>query len=55
MKMNVKALGKAIMWTGGVFTLAFGVAMMTKWLGDGILLAFNVVFLVTLFYYILKD
>ena len=55
MKMNVKALGKAIMWTGGVMAAAFGVAMMTKWLGDGVLLVFNVMFLVTLFYYILKD
>ena len=55
MKLDVKALGKAMIWTGGVFALAFVVAMMTKWLGDGILLAFNVVFLVTLFYYILKD
>jgi len=55
MKMDVKALGKAIMFTGGVFALAFVVAMLMKWLGDGVLLAFNVVFLVTLFYYILKD
>lgn len=55
MKMNVKALGKAIMWAGGVMAAAFGVAMMTKWLGDGVLLAFNVGFLVALFYFILKD
>lgn len=55
MKLDVKALGKAIMFTGGLMTLAFGVAMMTKLLGDGFLLAFNVIFLVTLFYLILKD
>jgi len=55
MKVNLKALGKAMMWTGGVMALAFGVALLTKWLGSGILLAFNVVFLVALFYFILKD
>lgn len=55
MKIDLKVLSKAMMWTGGLMTLAFGVAMLTKWLGDGFLLAFNVIFLVTLFYHILKD
>jgi len=55
MKIDFKALGKAIMWTGGVMTLALGVALLTKWLGSGILLVLNVVFLTALFYFILKD
>ena len=55
MKVDFKALGKAIMWTTSVMTLVLGVALLTKWLGSGILLAFNVVFLVALFYFILKD
>jgi hypothetical protein len=55
MKVDFKALGKAMMWTGGVMGLAFGVALLTKWLGDGALIVLNVIFLTTLFYFILKD
>jgi hypothetical protein len=53
--LNFKALGKAIMWTGGVMALAFGVTLLANWLGEGVLGVFYVGFMVTLFYYILKD
>ena len=43
MKLDVKALGKAIMFTGGLMTLAFGVALLVKLFGSGFLMAFNVV------------
>lgn len=53
--IDVKALGKAMVWTSGVMLTAIGVALLTRWLGSGVLFAFNVVFLVMLFYVILKD
>jgi hypothetical protein len=53
--LNLKALGKAIMYTAGVVALAFGVTLLANWLGEGVLGVFYVGFMVTLFYYILKD
>jgi hypothetical protein len=55
LKLDVKALGKAIMYTAGVVALAFGVTLLTKWLGNGVLGVFSVAFMVTLFYFVLKD
>jgi len=55
LKLDVKALGKAIMYTAGVVALAFGVTLLANWLGEGVLGVFYVGFMVTLFYYILKD
>jgi hypothetical protein len=55
MKVNFKALGKAMMMTSGVMAVAFCVVLLMKFLGNGALFAINVVFLTALFYYILKD
>jgi hypothetical protein len=55
LKLDVKALGKAIMYTAGVVATAFGVTLLTKWLGNGVLGVFSVAFMVTLFYFVLKD
>jgi len=55
MKLDFKALGKAMMWTGGIMALAFGVALLYQWLGSWFLFGFNAGFLTVLFYHILKD
>jgi hypothetical protein len=55
MKVDFKALGKAMMMTGAMMVVVLGVALIIKWLGSGALIALNVVFLTALFYFILKD
>ena len=55
MKVNFKALGKAMMGAGAMMVVALGVSLLYQWLGSGVLIALNVVFLTALFYFILKD
>jgi hypothetical protein len=55
MKVDFKALGKALLMTTAVFGVALGVGLLARQFGGGILFGFNVIFLVSLFYYIFKD
>ncbi len=53
--LNFKALCKALFMTTVVFGVALGVGLLARQFGGGILFGFEVIFLVSLFYFTFKD